>query len=160
MLIFFHKFWQITKYSISIISIMHNFSKCFLNLASFCKIRLKWKTYINYAKLCIEVFPDGHSYTFSSSMQKVSSFQLSKLCLIPSGYFPILQVHPAHLFIDPIPSNNPTHFSIDLIVLLTVSVLSPNKLVTWLFQQLLIFVYFITTSTQSQSNKQEQEICQ
>jgi len=37
---------------------MHNFSKCLLNLASFCKIRLKWKTCINYAKFCIEVFPD------------------------------------------------------------------------------------------------------
>ena len=55
----------------------------------------------------------------------------------------------------PIP---PTHFSIDLTVLLTVSVLSgPNKLVTWLFQQLL----FLSTLSQqlepnlSQTNRKK-----
>ncbi len=38
--------------------IMQNLSKCFFDLALFCKIRLKGKIYVNYAKFCIEVFPD------------------------------------------------------------------------------------------------------
>ena len=57
----FVKFLTNYQPSISIISIMQKFSKCFLNLASFRKIRLKWKTYINYAKFCIDIFPDGRS---------------------------------------------------------------------------------------------------
>jgi len=60
-------------------------------------------------------------------------------------------------FVQPVPGHTPGR----TIQNGTVSVLSgPNKLVIWLFQQLLIFVYFITTRNQSQSNKQEQEICQ
>ena len=39
--------------------IMQNLSKCFFDLALFCKIRLKSKIYVNYAKFCIEVFRDG-----------------------------------------------------------------------------------------------------
>ena len=33
----------------------------FFDLALFCKIRLKWKIYVSYAKFCIEVFPDDLS---------------------------------------------------------------------------------------------------
>ena len=34
-------------------------SRCFIALALWSKIRLKWKIYVNYAKFCIEVFPDA-----------------------------------------------------------------------------------------------------
>jgi len=51
-------FDQLPTFNFNNAKIMQNLSKSFFDLALFCKIRLKWKVYVNYAKFCIEVYPD------------------------------------------------------------------------------------------------------